>query len=367
MSNFPLQNQSKRITAPEETTFHLLHLGLMREYIELEFADVKSSVRHFNLDRLIDDWILMAFLVGNDFIPHLPNLHIHHDALTILYGIYKKVMPRLGGYINEGGRLNLERFEIFMTALGDWDEDTFRGEWEDLSWLEGKKSLKHGDESDGNKNPNKNANSKDNADAGVSVNNPFALLDQQRMEAAMAEEDDVELEDFGFGEVNLVQRVGELKVKDVGGDAATGGDLDDMTDEQMFQMEYAQHKAHYYMDKMGFKEVTPTVLRHQAETYVTAIQWNLLYYYDGCSSWGWFYPFHYAPYASDIRGFKHLKLKYEMGTPFLPFQQLLAVLPPYSKKHLPEAYHTLMTSPNSPVIDFYPTNFDLDLNGKQQV
>ena len=104
---FGKQAQSKRITAPEETTFHLLHLGLMREYIDLEFADVKSCVRHFDLDRLIDDWILMAFLVGNDFIPHLPNLHIHHDALTVLYGIYKEVMPRLGGYINEGGLIGV--------------------------------------------------------------------------------------------------------------------------------------------------------------------------------------------------------------------------------------------------------------------
>lgn len=27
-----------RITAPEETTFHLLHLSLMREYIDYEFS-----------------------------------------------------------------------------------------------------------------------------------------------------------------------------------------------------------------------------------------------------------------------------------------------------------------------------------------
>lgn len=31
----------------------------------------------FDLERVIDDWILIGFLVGNDFIPHLPNLHIH--------------------------------------------------------------------------------------------------------------------------------------------------------------------------------------------------------------------------------------------------------------------------------------------------
>ena len=31
----------KRPTTPEETTFHLLHLSLMREYLEIEFSPVK--------------------------------------------------------------------------------------------------------------------------------------------------------------------------------------------------------------------------------------------------------------------------------------------------------------------------------------
>ena len=35
---------SIRITAPEETTFHLLHLSLMREYIDYEFSGLR--VRH---------------------------------------------------------------------------------------------------------------------------------------------------------------------------------------------------------------------------------------------------------------------------------------------------------------------------------
>lgn len=70
------------------------------------------------------------------------------------------------------------------------------------------------------------------------------------------------------------------------------------------------------------------VLRSQADGYVRAIQWNLHYYYNGVCSWSWFYPHHYAPYISDICNFsKNLELNFDMGKPFLPFQQLLAVLP----------------------------------------
>lgn len=41
--------------------------------------------------------VLMGFLVGNDFIPHLPYLHIANGALPILYNTYMKILPSLGG------------------------------------------------------------------------------------------------------------------------------------------------------------------------------------------------------------------------------------------------------------------------------
>lgn len=108
------------------------------------------------------------------------------------------------------------------------------------------------------------------------------------------------------------------------------------------------------------------IMRSQAEGYIRAIQWNLYYYYNGCCSWSWYYPHHYAPYISDIKNFKDLKLEFDLGTPFLPFQQLLAVLPAASKDLLPKAYHGLMTNENSPIIKYYPIDFKTDLNGKRQ-
>ena len=39
----------------------------------------------------------MGYLVGNDFIPHLPHVHINQDALPLLWNTYKKVLPTLDG------------------------------------------------------------------------------------------------------------------------------------------------------------------------------------------------------------------------------------------------------------------------------
>lgn len=58
-------------------------------------------------------------------------------------------------------------------------------------------------------------------------------------------------------------------------------------------------------------------------------------------------------------------MKFELGQPFRPYQQLMGVLPDRSKRIVPTPYHELMISPESPIIDFYPRDFELDMNGKK--
>lgn len=67
--------------------------------------------------------------------------------------------------------------------------------------------------------------------------------------------------------------------------------------------------------------------------------------------------------------------------PFRPLEQLMSVFPAASKyvcvsaiswkkwlifrQHLPEKWQLLMTEDDSPIIDFYPIDFRIDLNGKK--
>ena len=89
-------------------TFFLLHLSLMREYLDLEFHNIAATLPFaYNLERIIDDFITLAVFVGNDFLPHLPDLHINENALERLFDIYKRVLPDMGSLLSQIFRLLL--------------------------------------------------------------------------------------------------------------------------------------------------------------------------------------------------------------------------------------------------------------------
>lgn len=58
-------------------------------------------------------------------------------------------------------------------------------------------------------------------------------------------------------------------------------------------------------------------------------------------------------------------VRFNRGKPFKPFEQLLAVLPAASASLLPHPFQWLMTDARSPVLDFYPDKFDIDMEGKR--
>lgn len=393
----------------EHQNFYLMHLCIVREYLELEFQQLKEPgalTFPFDMERIIDDFILMAFFVGNDFLPNLPHLHINEGALALMFETYKTTLPMAKGYINDGGYINLERLGTLLDELQKQEFRNFESENSDASWL---KSKQKSAVSDQNK-PNKKGHlvmstlqkelfkgiKKWVNTTGISLSArkphdlPVSLPARDReFVKKLAEslhvqwktieddqgnrhiqlsfpppldednEEDEEDEESQTALFRVIKLYDNAKVIDVTGDDAQA----EM--ERKYQQKFCGWKDKYYREKMNWGLDDEVNMKALAENYVQGLQWVLFYYYRGVASWPWFFQYHYSPMISDVKKGLGVSMDFQLGQPFRPFQQLMGVLPDRSKSIVPVAYHDLMTDKESPIHDFYPRDFDLDMNGKK--
>ena len=123
--------------------------------------------------------------------------------------------------------------------------------------------------------------------------------------------------------------------------------LQDVADKQpdVVKLGVDNWKPRYYADKFHCpEEALAQVCRSCCVAYWQGLRWVMQYYYQGCPSWSWYYPYHYAPFASDLLGAWEPGGQAALvpGEPFKPFAQLMGVLPPVTKHALPICYHGLM-------------------------
>lgn len=412
---FGRQSQAKAKEL-EHQNFFLLHLCIVREYLELEFQELKNEGAlqfPYDMESIIDDFILMAFFIGNDFLPNLPNLHINEGALAWMFKVYKEVLPKLGGYINEQGTVRLDRLSTLLDALSDVEFRFFEAEYSDARWLKSKQN--RAEETAEIPDPSKltitpaqkqifskikkyvTQRPVDSAGQPVPFDLPPSLpakdrkfveqladtlhitwasvLDEHgerflrvqipakpqpdKTDGGNESEDEEEEEEAQLAIARVLKRYENAKVKETTAEEAQ------QAAEKKYEAKFQEWKNNYYKTKFGWGLDNEEEMRKLTENYVQGLQWVLYYYYRGIASWPWFYGYHYAPMMSDVKRGLQADMNFKLGQPFLPFQQLMGVLPDRSKKLVPNAYHHLMTSPESPIIDFYPRDFELDMNGKK--
>jgi 5'-3' exoribonuclease 1 len=89
----------------------------------LEAADAANEAL-FDDERLVDDFVFMCMLVGNDFLPGLPHLDVADGALNLMLRTYTQMLPS-NGYLTDKRTLNMAAFERFVGALSTTEPAVF--------------------------------------------------------------------------------------------------------------------------------------------------------------------------------------------------------------------------------------------------
>jgi 5'-3' exoribonuclease 1 len=274
-NSLPLGLPSVEFVIPTASKFQLLHLSVLREYLEVEFSH-KHYGSPLDRERLIDDFILLTFFVGNDFLPHLPALEINENAFDVIFDAYKSLQQEKVEYIVEDGEIaNFVRLEKFLSIIGEQEE----------SILE-KRAL-------------------DVRIKALRVNN------------------------------TLSKKQKKIQTQEIINLASVGGSNEGLLDKPSHGGTYQQK---YYVDKFG-NDATDLIQTdfsfsaHSIDTfvpclvqeYVKGLIWCFKYYTKGCVSWNWYFPYHYGPMLKDVVNLEEIskKISFELSAPLLPYQQLL--------------------------------------------
>ncbi|KAI8985950.1 XRN 5'-3' exonuclease N-terminus-domain-containing protein [Pilobolus umbonatus] len=394
-----------------------LHVNILREYLEHALKFNIPGIP-WDLERAIDDWVFMCFFVGNDFLPHLPCLEIREGAIATLSLLWKSSLPLMGGYMTHNGDVDLKRVQVLVAELGKIEDNIFmeRRQSEERR-ARGAKRRKLENERKDMETKMYNAEVPNFGEmTAAPVNDPNAVMSNSEIVANRAqlrmanisaaaalkaqltgasvaptemEEDTVkgtkrkadELEiDEGTAEEateadsanedsaseSTAYEVGQAILKRVAEEKKQKEDLARAREpDDEVRLWETGWKERYYQTKFKLTLDEKDEIRDIVHSYCEGLVWVFKYYYVGCVSWSWYYPYHYAPMASDFVDIDTFDIKFEKNTPLKPFEQLMGVLPAASKSHIPTPFHSLMTDDESPIIDYYPTEFEVDMDGKK--
>ena len=403
--------------------FIWLHVSILREYLQVELS-VPGLSFPFDLERALDDWVFMCFFVGNDFLPHLPSLDIRENGIDTLIAIWRDNLPVMQGYATKDGQVDFARVQYILDGLAKQEDAIFkrRKQTEDKREAGAKRRKVEEDKrnnrrSSGRKSPDympygtpigKKNGFEGGPPPGLALFDPSQNHSAKEMKqishdmvmnrSAMFKANEANKsaaavlksklqggkdnsvpngsEESGAGNEGAQQNgspstaLGKRKADQLedansqnGSGTPKGGDDEPPPDTvKLWEEGYADR---YYEQKFDVDPKDIAFRNKVARSYVEGLAWVLLYYFQGCPSWTWYYPYHYAPFAADFVDLASMKVNFNKGTPFRPYEQLMGVLPAASNHAIPEAFRSLMSDPESDIIDFYPENFRIDMNGKK--
>jgi len=389
------------IRQTKDAQFQLLHISLLREYISIDFAHGLPPEVSIDQERVIDDFIFLTFLVGNDFLPHLPTLDISEHAFDVLINAYRQLLVEdppselnnTGYLVFQGELYDLDRLEKLFSIVGSQEHEILKNREAQKKTFE-KKQRSHG--------TNLLTEEEEEAiEAAKEEAFTSALSRALRGEDVGAEElrkpsivapTSTTFADCSVGEVEIegeetMDSLEKLAAKaenfrleyEVDSDVEVDVILDEENEgereeeEEEEKVKEKDFRGRYYFEKFHVVLTTPVTSQSEQflstlmQHYLQGLTWCLAYYIKGCISWTWYYPYHYGPMLQDMKHLNELKanISFILGEPFSPFQQLLGCLPPGSSRLLPGCYRWLMLSNDSPVITFYPTEFEIDQDGKK--
>lgn len=259
-------------------------------------------------DRIVDknyvnDFIIICYFLGNDFIPHLPSFDIKKDGMDIVLNAYSDMMLYTNEHlIDENFNINQTSLKLFLKSLANIEDDLIK-------------------------------------------NKLFAHLKRdEKYKCKSNEKYDNEL--FNYENLKYINKSDPFMYFNE-------------------QISFEESKFKYYEYYLHTTISQDVMIKKMVESYFEIFSWVIDYYFKGCKNWRIKYEFNVSPFITDIYRFCDeidfkdisVRIKQNLG-PLTINQQLISVIPVTYKKIIPK--HLQSYYNNIELIEMLPINFEID-------
>merc|ERR1719193_2030721 len=112
-----------------EQRMTVVNIGAVRKNLQRKFEDkgLKDIPCGYDFERLLDDFVFLCVLGGNDFLPHLPHLDIRYGAVDYLLTVYYRATRKFSDYLVKDGRVQMDPFKEYLKAFSRIERELIMG------------------------------------------------------------------------------------------------------------------------------------------------------------------------------------------------------------------------------------------------
>lgn len=330
LENDPVLNELYEGYTYLELNIDNLKDGFYNDLIRKDFYKEKEGIKITKKSKisLLNDYIFLTFLAGNDFVLSLPFLKIKKNALGKIINIYQEIKDNFDEYLIIYDFRKDKKPKINVEFLKKIYEKSYEKEDE---WMK-----------------------KDIQNEVDKYLNGYMDERQKEFESKLSEYDKIKNR---FTHTHI---------------ASPHHPLYEIYQEEIRKLDYNKDydvwRNDYYEHFLGVKsEKDSNIIDLCTENYLESLYFTLNYYFVGCPSWSWHYKFRVAPLLGDVFNYLENNIKnidkfnnFKLDKPFTPFQQLLFILPPQNDHILPEVLRPIMTDDSIGMTQYYPESIRID-------
>ena len=276
-----------------DSEYIYLDINRLKKYL---VQDIKKDYIYLPNQNIINDYIFLCFFIGNDFIHNSPSINIRYGGLDNLLNIYNELQEEHAGlfYLIYNNKLDLENFKKFIQKLSNLENEYLNK----ILFIREKQENKF-----------KNIY--------LDIYNKYI---NNNLDNILHNIDDDRLDEFN-NHLPIIDRRDELKIFNK---------LDS------WQRRYYMFQIYHHHDyNPSYDDILKIDIENICKNYLESFVWTSNYYFNDCTSWKWFYKYHFAPSIKDfnyyLQNINDLDIIKEDKTPLTSDEQLKLI---FQKNHL---------------------------------